>query len=114
MRGFAWFVALVFLFAAPAAAADLAIVNARVYPSPDGQPIADATVIMRDGKIIAVGASSKVHADKSAQVIDGKGMVVVAGLWNSHVHLFLPTMSQPPSPENAAALSGQLEAMLTR
>ena len=113
MRGVAWLLALAFLFAAPATAADLAIVNAKVYPSPDAQPLADTTVVMRDGRIIAVGPSSKVRPDKSAQVIDGHGMVVVAGLWNSHVHLFLPSMSQPSS-QNAGPLSGELEAMLTR
>lgn len=114
MRGFTWFVAaLAFLFVAPAAAADLAIVNAKVYPSPDAQPLADATVVMRDGKIVALGPSAEIQPDKSAEVIDGRGKVVLAGFWNSHVHLLSPTMSQPPS-QNTSALSGELEAMLTR
>ncbi len=116
MRGFRWVLAaLVLLFVAPAAAAaDLAIVHAKVYPSPEAKPIADGTVVMRDGKIIAVGQSGKVRVDKSAEVIDGSGMVVVAGFWNSHVHLLLPAMMAPPSPDNAAAVSGEMEAMLTR
>jgi len=112
MRSIASLLALIFLFSAPAAA-DVAIVGAKVYPSPGAQPLVDATVVMRDGKIVAVGPSAVIHPDKSAEVIDGRGMVVLAGFWNSHVHLLSPTMSQPPA-QNASALSGELEAMLTR
>lgn len=95
------------------ARSELAIVGARVYPAPGVAPIADATVVVRDGVISKVGASSAIHAGPSAKVIDGHGLVVVAGLWNSHVHLFSPTLSQPPA-TNARALSAELEAMLTR
>ncbi len=99
--------------AASERAGELAIVGARVYPAPGAAPIADATIVVRDGKIAAVGPASAVHASASAQVIDGHGLVVVAGLWNSHIHLFSPTLSRPPE-QNAQALSGELEAMLTR
>lgn len=98
---------------APQAARELAIVGARVYPAPGAAALVDATVIVRDGKIAAVGPAVSVRAGASAQVIDGRGLVVVAGLWNSHVHLMSPTLSQPPE-TNAAALSAELEAMLTR
>ncbi len=98
---------------APPSTHTLAIVGARVYPAPDAAPVANATVIVREGRIAAVGPVDKVHADASAQVIDGHGLVVVAGLWNSHVHLMSPTLSQPPE-QNAGALSAELEAMLTR
>lgn len=95
------------------AGAELAIVGARVYPAPDVAPITDATVIVRNGKIMQVGPSTSIHASPSAQVIDGHGLTVVAGLWNSHIHLFSPTLSQPPE-TNAKALAGELEGMLTR
>ncbi|HTV67109.1 MAG TPA: amidohydrolase family protein [Rhizobiaceae bacterium] len=101
------------LLASPAIAQDLAIVGAKIYPSPDAPAIADATIVVRDGVIAAVGPSSDVKPDASDRVISGDGLVVVAGLWNSHVHLLLPSMAQPPA-ENAEALANELEGMLTR
>jgi imidazolonepropionase-like amidohydrolase len=92
---------------------ELAIVGARVHPAPGIAPIADATIIVRDGVIAEVGPASTVRATPSARVIDGRGLTVVAGLWNSHVHFFSPSLSQPPE-TNAAALAGEVEAMLTR
>lgn len=77
------------------AVSELAIVGARVYPAPGVSPLANATVIVRDGVIAEVGPASAVRAGASAQVIDGRGLTVVAGLWNSHVHLFSPTLSRP-------------------
>ena len=31
---------------------DVAIVGAKVYPAPNAQPLTDATVVMRDGKVV--------------------------------------------------------------
>jgi imidazolonepropionase-like amidohydrolase len=92
---------------------ELAIVGARIYPAPDAAPIADGVVIVRDGRIVRVGARAGTPVPKAAQVIDGHGAVLVAGLWNSHIHLM------PPPLLNAATarpevLQGGLEAMLTR
>lgn len=112
MRMIAAFLALLVAFVAPASA-DVAIVGAKVYPSPGAPPLTDATIVMRDGKIIAVGPAKDIRPDKSADLIDGRGLVVVAGFWNSHVHLLTPTMMQPP-PQKADALSAELEAMFTR
>ena len=70
-------------------------------------------MIVRHGVIAEVGPASAVRASASAQVIDGRGLTVVAGLWNSHVHLFSPTLSRPPE-SNATTLGDELEAMLTR
>ena len=46
--------ALLCLLASLPAAADLAIVNARIYPSPEAEPIARGSVVMREGRIVAV------------------------------------------------------------
>lgn len=96
-----------------ALADELAIVGAKIYPAPNAAPIVDATLVMRDGKIRAVGPSARVHPAKDAQVIDGHGLVVTAGLWNSHVHLMAPIFSQPLA-KDAKAVSGALEGMFTR
>lgn len=115
------FIAAAFLLLAACAGApednssatpDLAVVGARVHPAPGVAPIPNATIIVRNGVIAEVGPAASVRAAPSARIIDGSGLTVVAGLWNSHVHIFSPTLTQDP--DNAAAISGELEAMLTR
>lgn len=69
--------AVIAALAAPAAAAPIAIVGAKVHTAP-GQTLASATVIVDGGKITAVGAQVAVPA--GATVIDGTGKVVTAGL----------------------------------
>jgi imidazolonepropionase-like amidohydrolase len=113
LRGVVLSVKLICLLGSPAVAQDLAIVGAKVYPSPDAPAILDATIVVRGGVIAAVGPSDQVEPGPSDRAISGDGLVVVAGLWNSHVHLLLPSMALPPS-ENAEALSDELEGMLTR
>ncbi len=73
-----------------AAAQDLAIVGAQVFPAPESAPIADATVLIREGRIAAVGPRSSVRLPPGVRVIDGRGTSVTAGFWNSHIHLIKP------------------------
>lgn len=54
----------------------LAIENARIVQAP-GREIARGTVVIRDGRILAVGADARVPAD--AQRIAGDSLVVYAG-----------------------------------
>ncbi len=110
--------ALFVAVAAPnqAAASDLALIHAKVYVSPTAPPLKDATVIIHDGQITAVGPSSKTkppHFARAVTVIDCKGMVVTAGFWNSHVHILLPNLLHAET-KSAAELSTQLDEMLNR
>jgi imidazolonepropionase-like amidohydrolase len=104
---------LVWLIALPAAAKDLAITGAKVYPSPTVAAIENATVVVHDGRIVAVGPAGKIRVPRGAEVIDGRGLIVTAGFWNSHVHLMSPAIRMGAKAP-AAALSGEMEAMLTR
>lgn len=64
--------------ASPALAETIAITGGRVVPG-DGSPsIANGTVIVRDGRIVAVGANVPVPAD--ARRIDASGQWVTPGL----------------------------------
>lgn len=73
------------LVAATAASAQtVAITNAKIYPV-SGPVIERGTVVLRDGKIVAVGAD--VSAPAGAQVIDGTGKVVTPGLFNGATQL---------------------------
>ena len=92
---------------------DLAIVGATVYPSPDAAPIANATVLTRDGRIERVGPARETPVPAGATVIDGTGGTVVAGFWNSHVHLIVPDLLESVS-KPASILEAALQRMLTR
>ena len=69
-----------------AQAAGLALVGAKVYPAPDRSPILDGVVLVRDGKIAAVGSRSEIAPPASIEILDLTGFVLVPGFWNSHVH----------------------------
>jgi imidazolonepropionase-like amidohydrolase len=88
----------------------LVIAGARIYRSPDASAIEDGAIIIRDGKVTAVGEHLAVPAD--AQVIACQGCVVTAGFWNSHVHFTEPKWSGADR-TSAAQLQAQIEDMVT-
>ena len=73
-----------------------AITGARIVTSA-GTPIANGTVVFRNGFIEAVGASDGVPAD--ARIIEGKGLTVYPGLidMGNPAGLEVPTSAQPAS-----------------
>ena len=96
-----------------ARASDLALVGARIYPSPTETAIENGSILIRDGHVIAVGPRAAVRIPSGTTVIDCKGLVVTAGFWNSHVHILLPGLLHA---ENLSSeqLTSQLQEMLTR
>jgi len=94
------------------AAADDALVlrGATVYVDPTTAPLHDTDVVIRNGAIAAVGTNA---APADAKVLDCRGLVVVAGLHNSHVH-FLGPEWEGAAKRPADALSASLRDMLTR
>lgn len=70
--------------AASAAAQDVAIRNGTVLTITNGT-IEDGTVLVRDGKIAAVGTDVDVPA--GVEVIDAGGMYVMPGLIDAHSHM---------------------------
>jgi imidazolonepropionase-like amidohydrolase len=67
-----------------------AITHAKVFTLA-GNPIDDGTLIIRDGKIAAVGAN--VEAPAGAQVIDAKGLQVYPGLFDPITQMGLSEIS---------------------
>jgi len=85
----------------------LALVGAKIYASPTARPIVDGAVLIKNGRIVAVGEKQRIKIPFAARVIDCTGLTLVAGFWNAHVHF---TESKW---ENAAGLStGQLNQQL--
>src|SRR5271157_421339 len=106
---------VVFLTAFPADAAGpqaLALVGATVYSSPTAAPLKDAVVLTSGGIITAVGKRSEIKIPKDTRVIDCSGKTIVAGFWNSHIHLTEPAWNNAASAP-ADALEKHMQEMLT-
>jgi imidazolonepropionase-like amidohydrolase len=65
------------------------------------------------GIITAVGKHGQVKIPKDARVIDCTGKTIVAGFWNSHVHLTEPAFNNAASAP-AGAIEKHMQEMLTR
>jgi len=108
--------ASLFTHTTPAYASTLALVGAKVYTAPGDPPLTNATILVRNGRIVAVGPSTKVkplHFARGVKVIDCKGLIVTAGFWNSHVH-FTEEVWKNAATANAATLEEHMQSMLTR
>ena len=113
-RSFYRFLLLWMLFACGLArASDLALVGAKIYPSPTEQAIENGSILVHDGRIVAFGPSTAVKVPRDSTVIDCKGLVVTAGFWNSHVHILPPELLHADK-LTSEQISAQLEQMLTR
>lgn len=76
---------------------DVAFVNVRVLTMTDATPRAGHTVIVRDGRIHAVGPSAEVAPGADDHVIDGDGRTLIPGLSEMHAHVPVPQgPNQPP------------------
>src|SRR5687767_14050901 len=72
--------------ATPPASDTWLLTGARIYSSPDERPIDDGAVLVRDGKIVAVGPRREVSAPAATQQSQCSGGFITAGFQNSHVH----------------------------
>lgn len=91
-------------------AQDLAVVDAKVYTSPDSVPLDKASVLIRAGKITAVGRH--VTIPPGVKTLPCDGCVVLAGFWNTHVHFMGPKWADAAHLP-AEQLTRQLQEMLT-
>ncbi|HEX7289645.1 MAG TPA: amidohydrolase [Conexibacter sp.] len=74
--------------------ADGAIVGAAVRTLDDERPAVTA-LAWRDGMLVAVGDEADVrpHIGPRTEVVDGRGLTVLPGLVDSHIHPFLGTLN---------------------
>jgi imidazolonepropionase-like amidohydrolase len=67
---------------------DVAFVGVTVVPmTPGDSVLRDRTVLVRGGRIAAVGAVSEVEVPDDVRRIDGRGKYLMPGLADMHVHL---------------------------
>ena len=88
------------------------IEHARVIPSATAAAVEDGTVVVRDGRIAALGPSGAVPVPAGARRVDGAGATVLPGFWNVHVH-FTEERFADAAHRPAEALSQACRDMLT-
>lgn len=64
------------------------ITHASLIDPVTQKTLPDQTIIYQGGKIIQVGASTKIKVPKGTTVIDAKGKWVMPGMVDAHVHFF--------------------------
>src|SRR3954464_4275207 len=84
-------IAFLATLATAASAQTIAITGGKVYPV-SGPPIENGTVVITNGKIVAVGANVAIPA--GAQRIDATGKIVTPGFVNSATQLGVQEISQ--------------------
>jgi hypothetical protein len=67
-----------------------ALVGARIIDGTTREPIDDGVVIVRDGRIAAVGRRSSTMIPNDMRTIDARGKTIIPGLWDMHAHVALP------------------------
>lgn len=75
----------------------LAITGVTVLPMTRDTALADHTVLVRDGRIVAVGPRARVAVPRGARRIDGRGRWLIPGLADMHVHLHADAADVPDS-----------------
>ena len=76
----------------------LAITNVAVIPMASDTVLRDATVLVHDGRIAAVGPSASTAIPPGTRRIDGRGRYLLPGLADMHAHLY----ADEPSPDSVA------------
>lgn len=95
------------------AAHDLLLANATIILAPDQPALRQCAILVRDGRIAAIGPREQLTIPAATEVVDCTGKFITAGFWNSHVHLITPEVlhaSQAP----VAQLDAALATMFTR
>jgi imidazolonepropionase-like amidohydrolase len=96
-------IAAVVVLAAPVARAQvpapgvMAFTGARVIDGTGAAPIEQATIVVTNGRVTAIGPSATVMPPAGATVINVAGKTIIPGLINAHAHID-PDISVNPGP----------------
>lgn len=69
----------------------LALTNVQVLTMTTNERLPDQVVLVRDGRIEAIGPAGTIEIPEGAERIDGMGGTLIPGLIDLHVHLEYPT-----------------------
>jgi imidazolonepropionase-like amidohydrolase len=102
------------IFATTAVGQTIAFRGAHVIDGTGGAPIDNATIVIRDGRIVAIGPSAGTAIPSGAEVIDYTGKTIIPGLISDHSHvgIFVGIKAAPENYNRDAILRQlrQLEA----
>lgn len=68
-------------------AGPVAFRGVRLFDAEAVQFLADQTVVVDHGVIVAVGARQSVTVPAGARIIEGSGQTLIPGLWDCHMHV---------------------------
>src|SRR5262245_3569359 len=78
----------VLICTAPADAQTTVLRGARVIDGTGGTPLDNATIVIRDGRITAVGPSANASVPEgAAEIVDYSGKTIIPGLISAHSHV---------------------------
>jgi imidazolonepropionase-like amidohydrolase len=96
------------LSAAPAQEKALALRHARIHTAA-GPLIEDGTLVVQQGKIVAVGPDKDVAVPDGAEVRDVKGAVIIPGLVDTHSHIGIYPRPSVPAHGDGNEMSGPVQ-----
>ena len=88
----------------------IAFVNATLYTGVGDKPIPNATMWIRDGKIVEAGAAADVTLPANYQKVDLKGAVVIPGLVDTHSHIGIYPKPSVPANSDGNEMSGPVQS----
>jgi imidazolonepropionase-like amidohydrolase len=79
--------------------AAIALTGARVIDGTGATPIEDATLVISDGVVLAVGPAASVQIPDGATRVDVSGKTITPGLINAHAHVSFSSENPAPPAE---------------
>jgi imidazolonepropionase-like amidohydrolase len=87
----------ILIFATTADAQTTVLRGARVIDGTGAAPLDNSTIVIRDGRIVAIGPSASTSAPDGAEIVDYSGKTIIPGLISAHSHvgIFIGLMAGP-------------------
>jgi imidazolonepropionase-like amidohydrolase len=97
---------------APAFAQTLVLRGARVIDGTGANPLDNAAIVIRDGRIAAVGPAASTTAPAGAELVDYTGKTIIPGLISGHSHVgIFVGLKAAPENYNREAILRQLKQL---